>query len=99
MAQVQVRYTHKLPDHYDPHTRILGIAGDAGGGWYRTTNQVLADLRSGNNSYYVQVGQRAVNVISASHNGQGYIKTEADGYSPDNLLALPEPPASLIPRQ
>jgi len=29
-------------------------------------------------------------VIVAVHNGRKYLKTAADGYSPDNLLALPE---------
>jgi hypothetical protein len=33
-----------------------------------------------------------VNVIVATHNGNKYIKTEADGIHPDNLLALPECP-------
>jgi Protein of unknown function (DUF3892) len=37
-------------------------------------------------------GGRTVAVIVAFHSGRKYLKTEADGYSPDNLLALPECP-------
>jgi hypothetical protein len=97
MANVQINYTHKLPQHYDPHTRIQGVAGDGGGGWYRTENQVLDDLRTGQNSYYVQIGGHRVSVVRAIHLGHPYIKTVTDGYSPDNLVALPEPPRPLIP--
>ena len=96
MAHVQVNYTHKRGNHYNPHERIQGIAGDAGGGWYRTENQVIQDLTTGLNSYFVQVGPHSVGVVLASHGGRTYVKTTADGYSPDNLLALPEPPARLI---
>jgi hypothetical protein len=97
MAHVQINYTHKRGDHYNPHERIQGVAGDAGNGWYRTENQVISDIRTGNNSYYVNAGGRSVNVVIASHEGRAYIKTDADGYAPNNLLALPEPPARLLP--
>jgi hypothetical protein len=97
MARVLVQYTHKLGDHYNPHERIQGIAGDAGGGWYRTEDQVLSDLRTGLNSYYVSANNQAVDIVPAVHEGRPYIKTTADGYAPNNLLALPEPPARLLP--
>jgi hypothetical protein len=35
---------------------------------------------------------KTVEVIVATHNGKKYIKTEADGPHPNNLLALPECP-------
>jgi hypothetical protein len=98
MAQVQVSYTHKRGDHYAPHERIQGIAGDGGNGWYRSEAQVIGEIeRMGLNSYYVNVNGRQVNVVTAVHNGRKYIKTQSDGYAPNNLLSLPEPPARLLP--
>jgi hypothetical protein len=87
MAQLQVTCIRKRGDHYDAHERIQGIGGS---GWYKSEDQAIADIESGANSYYVSVGGRSVFVIVATHNGRKYLKTEADGYSPDNLLALPE---------
>jgi hypothetical protein len=52
----------------------------------------MANIENGTHSYYVSVGGRTVAVIVAVHNGRKYLKTEADGYSPDNFLALPECP-------
>jgi len=43
-------------------------------------------------TYYVSKGGRTVPVIIAIHQGRPYLKTQDDGYSPDNLLALPECP-------
>lgn len=98
MARVQINYAHKRGDHYNPHERIQGVAGDAGNGWYRTEAQVIDDIdRTGINSYFVNVDGRSVDVVTASHDGRRYIKTAADGYAPNNLLNLPEPPVRLLP--
>lgn len=97
MAHVRVQYTHKRGNHYNPHERIQGLAGDAGGGWYRSESAVLNDLVTNSNDYFVSIGGREVTVIRAFHDGRPYLKTVSDGYSPDNLLALPEPPSRLIP--
>lgn len=97
MARVQVQYTHKQGIHYNPHERIQGLAGDAGGGWYRTEASVIADIKARLNSYFVTAEGRTAEVVLAIHNGRTYVKTVADGYSPDNLLALPEPPRHLLP--
>ena len=94
---MRIDYTHKRGDHYNPHERIQGVAGDAGNGWYRTEDQVISDLASGLNSYYVSVNGQSVAVTTAQHEGRTYIKTVADDYAPNNLLNLPEPPARLIP--
>lgn len=87
MAQFQVTCITKRGDHYDPHERIAGIGGD---GWRKSEDEAIAEIEAGTNSFYVSVGGRSVRVIVARHNGRKYLKTEADGYSPDNLLALPE---------
>ncbi len=96
MADARIDYTHKRGNHYNPHERIQGVAGDAGNGWYRTEDQVISDLASGLNSYYVSVNGQSVAVTTAQHEGRTYIKTVADGYEPNNLLNLPEPPARLL---
>ncbi len=41
---------------------------------------------------YVIVGGREVKVVLATHEGREYLKTEADGYAPNNLPNLPECP-------
>lgn len=97
MADVRVDYTHKLPNHPDPHHRILGVAGTAGGGWYRTTDQVLNDIRTGLNSYFVMVNNQRADVVRGMHLGTPYIKTSSDGELRNNLLSLQEPPAGMIP--
>jgi hypothetical protein len=95
MADIQIRYTHKLPSHHDAHKRILGVASQTK---YYQQREVLADISSGHNSYYVMVNGKRANVVRAIHNGDAYIKTEPDGYAPNNLLNLPEPPTSLLPK-
>ena len=90
----QIIYTHKRGNHFNAHERILGVAAPS---WYRTEAQVITEIRAKLNSYFVSVGGRRVNVIIAQHQGRPYIKTEADGYEPNNLLALPEPPPGLLP--
>jgi len=87
MAQLQVSCITKRGNHYDPHERIQAIGG---GGWKKSEDEAIRDIENGTNSFYVSVGGRTVRVIVATHNGRKYLKTEADGYSPDNLLALPE---------
>jgi hypothetical protein len=42
--------------------------------------------------FEVRRAGRIVKVVIATHSGHEYIKTEADGVQPDNLLALPECP-------
>jgi Protein of unknown function (DUF3892) len=89
MASLQVTCIRKRGDHYNPHERIEGIGGS---GWYQTEDSAIADIENRVNSYHVSAGGRTVAVIVAVHSGRKYLKTEADGYSPDNLLALPECP-------
>jgi hypothetical protein len=87
MAQLQVTCITKRGGHYNPHERIQAIGGS---GWRKSEEEALRDIEQGTNSFSVSAGGRSVRVIVATHNGRKYLKTEADGYSPDNLLALPE---------
>lgn len=89
----QVMCINKRGDHYNPHERIQAIGGIVSGArWKDSEDTAIANVKRDPSSYYVSVGSRSVWVIVAKHNGREYLKTQSDGYSPDNLLALPECP-------
>lgn len=97
MARVRVEYTHKIgDDHRNPHQRIRGIGGKGSQGWYLGSAEVIADIRTGRNSYFVSTAGRQYDVVLASYAGVVYLKTTADGYAPNTLLSLPEPPIRLM---
>jgi hypothetical protein len=60
--------------------------------WWRSEDDAIRDVEADPLAYYVSVGGRTVWVIIAWHNGRKYLKTQEDGYRPDNLLSLPECP-------
>ena len=89
----QVSCIVKRPSHYDAHTRIQAIGGVSNGyRWKDSEEAAIANVKRDSSSYYVSVGGRTVWVVVAKHNGREYLKTQPDGYSPDNLLSLPECP-------
>jgi hypothetical protein len=91
-ANVEIKCINKS-DHMNPHERIINIGGWPGASsptWKRSQQQAIIDIENGTYSYYVSVGGHTVNVIVATHNGNKYIKTTADGLHPNNLLSLPE---------
>lgn len=73
-------------NEHHPHERISSVGGI---GWSRTVAEVIHDIETGANSYYVQVGVRSVGVVVANNLGRKYLKTIDDGYVPSNLLRLP----------
>lgn len=82
-------------NRFDPHDRIDGVGGVNGDGsrWYASQTQAIAWIESGQHEFFVQVSGREVTVVVAdSRYGNKYIKTEADGEQPNNLLSLPECP-------
>jgi len=94
-ASVQVLCITKHGDHYDPHERIQGLGGvEAGKRWWMKESDIIAELEKPSSAqrwnFYVSVNGKTVWVIIAAHNGRKYLKTEADGYAPNNLLDLPE---------
>jgi len=82
-------------DRHDPHERILRIGGVSqdGGRWTLSQTEAIAGIESGKWSFHVHRGGSTVRVVVAvSRFGHKYLKTEADGEQPDNLLSLPECP-------
>lgn len=83
----------------NPHERIEGLGGvnPDGGRWYLTEDQILAEMVKPDATrqwdFYTAAGGHSVWVIRAVHEGRAYLKTQPDGYSPDNLLALQECPS------
>jgi phosphoribosylformylglycinamidine (FGAM) synthase-like amidotransferase family enzyme len=41
-------------------------------------------------SFYTMVNSREAEVVVATYSGRKYLKTDADGYAPNNLLAQKE---------
>jgi hypothetical protein len=79
----------------NPHERITHIGGlnNNGQRWRITQEEAVRAIESNQWQFHVRRGARDVRVVVAiSEYGNKYIKTEADGYQPDNLLSLPECP-------
>jgi len=83
-------------DRYNAHERIKNIGGlnPNGTRWKLTEQEAIAGILSGKWRFYVErpPGHRVYVVIATSPYGHQYLKTEADGEQPNNLLALPECP-------
>jgi Protein of unknown function (DUF3892) len=93
-AAVRVECINKSP-RAEPHLRISHIGGTNPNGtrWRMTESAAIRAVKAGEYAFYVErpAGHR-VDVIVASRLGHEYLKTRADGETPDNLLALPECP-------
>ncbi len=90
---IQIQCIQKS-DRQNPHERILSIGGFHNGqGWKLNQEQAIAGIDSGKWSFFVSVaGQTVAVVVAVSRFGNRYLKTEADGEQPNNLLSLPECP-------
>jgi hypothetical protein len=72
-----------------PHERISHIGG---AGWKVPEDAAIAGIKNGTQAFFVSVQGKSVWVVVATHEGREYLKTEADGVIPNNLLSLPECP-------
>ncbi len=85
-------------DRLNPYERIQylgGPNGQGGGRWKLSQADVITAIE--NNTYgpfFVKgpAGREVKLVVAVSPNGNKYVKTEADGYEPNNLLSLPTCP-------
>lgn len=91
--RARIRCINKT-DRLNPHERIRNVGGinSDNSRWKVSQQQTIEKIESGECEFYVSEGGHTVDVIVATHKGNKYIKTTADGLHPDNLLALPECP-------
>ncbi len=88
--RVQVQCVTKR-DRRNPHERIEGVGGmQSGKPWYLSEDQAIREIEAPAPRwmFFTRVNGREAVVIVAVHNGRKYLKTTADGYEPNNLLAL-----------
>jgi hypothetical protein len=96
MAQtLEIKCINKS-DRYNPHERIINIGGFNADGtrWKLPQPSAIQGIESDKWSFYVSrpQGDTVWVVIAVSQYGNQYLKTEADGDQPNNLLSLPECP-------
>jgi Protein of unknown function (DUF3892) len=85
----------KKSDRLNPHERIKSIGGRNADGtaWELSQENAIAGIIRKEWSFFVRRAGSTVNVVVAkSRFDHLYLKTEADGESPDNLLSLPQCP-------
>jgi hypothetical protein len=93
-SRLLVEYIHKT-DRQDAHECIKAIGGGLPGcRWKHTQADAISWAEDRIFVYYVinQDGREEKVIVAMSEHGHKYLKTEADGEQPDNLLNLPECP-------
>jgi hypothetical protein len=89
MARYQVTCINKRGSHLDPHERIEYI-GNQQNKWKLSEDAAIREIDNYTSSFYTLVKGKEADVVVAIHKGRKYLKTKADDYRPDNLLALDE---------
>lgn len=95
MLYLHVQFIHKIP-RFDPYDSIKSIGGYLDGKLWRLSQQEAIEMiLRGEICCYVGVSlHKQVPVVVRSHYlGQYYLTTEADGWTSNNLLSLPEFPS------
>lgn len=94
MAPIEIMCINKS-DRYDPWDRIDAVGGlnPDGTRWCLPLAQAVSGVEAGKYRFFVRHRGSSVRVLIAeSRFGHKYLKTEADGEAPNNLLSLPECP-------
>ena len=95
MAQrLRIQCINKAPRN-DPYRHITHVGGvnPDGSPWKLTEEKAIEGIHADRWEFFVsEKGMTAKVVIARSRFGHEYLKTEADGERPDNLLALQECP-------
>ena len=88
----QITCINKQPRN-DPYHRITHVGGHGINPWKLTVDDAIGKIESGEWGFFVLAGGESVWVmVAVSRAGNKYLKTEADGDKPNNLLSLPECP-------
>jgi hypothetical protein len=89
----EIKCINKL-DRGNPHERITHVGGYVTAQWKLTQQQAIAYIESREWRFYVNrpKGDIVWVIVAISRYGNKYLKTEADGDEPNNLLSLPECP-------
>ena len=89
----QIRCINKQ-DRYDPWDKITHVGGKNGNGtvWKITQQDAIRGIEDKKWAFYVErpQGDKVDVIVAVSRFGNKYLKTEADGDQPNNLLSLPE---------
>ena len=67
-----------------------GITHLGGSNWKWTRSDVIASIENGTHTFYTMVNNKRADVRVVNGPNGKYLRTYADGYYNDNLLALPE---------
>lgn len=91
---VQIECINKS-DRFNPHERIKSVGGKSADGtpWKMPLEKAVVAVEAATYRFWTVVNGNSVWVVVAkSAAGNKYLKTEADGDQPNNLLSLPECP-------
>lgn len=91
--RAQIKCINKNP-RLDPYHAITHVGGNTGQQWKITLQEAITFIETGQWQFYVErpLGDQVNVVVAVSRAGNKYLKTTADGDTPNNLLSLPECP-------
>ena len=90
---VRIQCVNKT-NRMNAHERIKDVGGINSDGtrWKLTETAAIDGIEQGKWRFWASVNEKSVWVVVASRLGHKYLKTEADGEEPNNLLNLPDCP-------